>query len=165
MYCWSMMDGTLTSAQQHHCCSAAARGGLASCTCRIQQQPQELSTVSPCPVAVMASWFSQWAGPLSATSSTPQRNATTTRRAQMQEVRGRRRVGLHCGCCAVYMCNIAQRAPAPHVSCAAGKAHVYNHGQLRWPNGRFGVCGDPWDLSTKPLEQAGRITGEARPGP
>lgn len=34
---------------------------------------QELSTVSPCPVAVMASWFSQWAGPLSATSSTPEK--------------------------------------------------------------------------------------------
>lgn len=45
MYCWSMMDGIdLCSATLlQHCCSAAARGGLASCRCRIQQQPQKLS--------------------------------------------------------------------------------------------------------------------------
>jgi hypothetical protein len=42
--------------------------------------------------------------------------------------------------------------------CNVGKQHVYNNGQLHWPNGRFGVCGDPWD-SNKPLEKAGRVTG------
>lgn len=51
-------------------------------------------------------------------------------------------------------------ASASDANAAAGKQRVYNNGQLHWPNGKFGICGDSWDASPKPLEQAGRITGE-----
>jgi hypothetical protein len=128
----------------------------------------------------MAFFFSPWAGPLPATSLTLLRSETTTRKAPILEVKvtlmfsnQQTVVG---GCRHVHFADRAYR-PSGCLNvqhrqwllmpvlvwlllalCNVGKQHVYNNGQLHWPNGRFGVCGDPWD-SNKPLEKAGRVTG------
>jgi len=72
------------------------------------------------------------------------------------------------GCCHIWGNNFLKSlatgltvpvSPLPHWLPPAGKQHVYDNGRLQWPNGRFGLCGEPWDKPVKRYEAPGRITG------